>query len=139
MNIDKLLSIAQIGFRSFDPRDASTTYDKDNFEELKKLVLAGSGKMNLYLVHQNSESGYDTYDSFVVSAPDEETARRTHPEGECIWYEEEQQWFRHYHTGERYAISHYDWAQHIAHVNVVLIGKSNIDDYVIISASFNAG
>jgi hypothetical protein len=35
--------------------------------------------MKLYLIEQDQCTGYDTYDSAVVRAPDEETARRTHP------------------------------------------------------------
>lgn len=35
--------------------------------------------MNIYVVTQNKVTGYDTCKSFVVVAPDEETARNTHP------------------------------------------------------------
>jgi len=34
--------------------------------------------MNLYRITANTR-GYDTFDSAVVAAPDEDTARRTHP------------------------------------------------------------
>ena len=34
--------------------------------------------MNLYLIRSDAR-GYDTYESAVVAAPDEDTARRTHP------------------------------------------------------------
>jgi hypothetical protein len=40
--------------------------------------------MNLYLVSQDDNVGYDVYDSFVVAAPDEETARNMHPSGDII-------------------------------------------------------
>ena len=36
-----------------------------------------SSKMNLYLITQNENITYDTYDSAVVAAADEETARHT--------------------------------------------------------------
>lgn len=47
--------------------------------------------MNLYLVSQAENDGYDTYDAFVVAAADEQSARETHPFGggwehaACTW------------------------------------------------------
>lgn len=38
-------------------------------------------KSYIYLVSQSHNSGYDTFDSFVVIADDEEQARNTHPRG----------------------------------------------------------
>jgi hypothetical protein len=35
--------------------------------------------MNLYLISQDQNQDYDSYDSAVVAAPDEETARNIHP------------------------------------------------------------
>jgi len=35
--------------------------------------------MKLWLLTNETVSGYDTYDSAVVAAPDEATARMTHP------------------------------------------------------------
>lgn len=35
--------------------------------------------MNLYLISQSENNKYDTYDSAVVAAPDEETARNMNP------------------------------------------------------------
>ena len=35
--------------------------------------------MNLYLISQNENNGYDTYDSAVVCAETEEKARMIHP------------------------------------------------------------
>ncbi|MEE8666884.1 MAG: hypothetical protein SOI13_01390 [Bifidobacterium mongoliense] len=36
-------------------------------------------QLNLYLISQNVNNDYDTYDSAVVAASDEEAARRTSP------------------------------------------------------------
>lgn len=36
-------------------------------------------KLNLYLISQDVNNGYDTYDKAVVAAPDEEAARNIHP------------------------------------------------------------
>jgi len=35
--------------------------------------------MKIYLLWQNENRGYDTYDSVVVAAEDEESARQIHP------------------------------------------------------------
>lgn len=35
--------------------------------------------MKLFLIEQDQNTSYDTYDSAVVAAPDEETAKRMHP------------------------------------------------------------
>lgn len=37
--------------------------------------------MNLYLLSQTENRGYDTFDSCVVCAPNEEQAKTTHPCG----------------------------------------------------------
>ena len=37
--------------------------------------------MNLYLIKRPDLADYDQYDSAVVAAPDEATARNTHPDG----------------------------------------------------------
>lgn len=41
--------------------------------------------LNLYLLTQGSRKGYDTYDSAVVAALDEDTARLTHPDSRKVW------------------------------------------------------
>ena len=38
--------------------------------------------MNLYYVWQDENNDYDTYDSFVVCAENEEEAKNTHPDGD---------------------------------------------------------
>ena len=58
--------------------------------------------MNLYLISQSVNNDYDTYDSAVVRAPTESTARTIHPDGRnvvtkpevrfntwCGWYDVE--------------------------------------------------
>ncbi len=37
--------------------------------------------MNLYLISQNVNGDYDTYDSAVVAAPNEHYAKHMHPDG----------------------------------------------------------
>ena len=47
--------------------------------------------MNIYLIWQNENRGYDTYDSAVVVAEDEESAKLIHPStyGENPWKDSE--------------------------------------------------
>jgi hypothetical protein len=80
--------------------------------------------MNLYLISQTDRNDYDTYDSAVVAAENEEDARKIHP-GE---YEE---WTTH---------SYRTWASSPDLVTVRLIGQAapGIETGVVL-ASFNAG
>lgn len=81
--------------------------------------------MKLYLISQDKNTGWDTYDSAVVAAESEEQARMTHPSGKNNW------------DGE-----HEDWGAWCAskYVNVKLIGTAdNGTDAGVICASFNAG
>ena len=74
--------------------------------------------MNIYLISQNVNDGYDTFDAAVVAAPDEETARNMKPGG-----------------------SDYDldtWCKP-EHVKVELIGTTERQHRYIFLASFNAG
>lgn len=72
---------------------------------------------HLYLISQSVNNDYDTYDSAVVAAPDEEAARRTHPG----WGWEDG-----------------GWARYPSDVKVELIGQTDREAGVIL-ASFNAG
>ena len=79
--------------------------------------------MNLYLVSQSVNRDYDTYDAMVVAAPDEETARNTHPMGSDGWK----------YDGQCGVWARYPWQ-----VEVELIGQTDREAGVIL-ASFNAG
>ena len=82
--------------------------------------------MNLYKISQTVNNDWDTYDSAVVAAPDEETARTMHPRGtEQVTPHTE--W------------ANSDWAEP-KHVSVELIGEAKTETKQgIICASFNAG
>ena len=41
--------------------------------------------MKIYKISQKENNGYDTFDSAVVFAEDEEKARKIHPEGKRYW------------------------------------------------------
>jgi len=80
-------------------------------------------KLNLYLISQDEESGYDTYDSAVVCAANKDEAIKIHPGGK---------WSDNKHD--------YIWASSPSNVQAKLIGvasKSMAKGVVL--ASFNAG
>ena len=87
--------------------------------------------MNIYLISQEVNNGYDTYDSAVVCAKDESDARTIHPSSETVSYQS----FREL-PNEKY----FDTWAGISDIKVELIGKAvkGIERGVI-CASFNAG
>ena len=86
--------------------------------------------MKLYIISNNESGGYDTFDSAVVCAENEEEARKIHP-GEWVkdkWWEK--------------PVKDCDssWATRLENINVEYIGEADegIEPGVIL-ASFNAG
>lgn len=102
--------------------------------------------MNIYLVTQNSNNGYDTYDSFVCAAPDEETARRMWPnsDSDLCWSEDGQPLEMCYLMGKPTGVFERvvygtTWATHLGSVTATKIGTSDDNEQRIILASFKAG
>lgn len=89
--------------------------------------------MNIYLISQSTNDDYETYDSAVVIAENEEQAQKTHPEGQ----------YTNLKTGE--SIQRKEWSLHNwtepKYVDVVLIGKALDTEFKprVVCASFNAG
>jgi hypothetical protein len=81
--------------------------------------------MNLYLIHQNDNSDYDTYDSAVVAAENPLSAQATHPNGADAEFNA--RWTDH------------SWCN-IQDVKVTLLGKAKAGTEAgVIVASFRAG
>jgi len=97
--------------------------------------------MKLWLITQSETLGYDTYDSAVVAALDEDAARRISPCGFREWDDERGAWMFRFSDGtKRPEENHHSWAQHIDNVSVECIGEAT--DKIkagLILASFNAG
>ena len=84
--------------------------------------------MNIYLISQNVNTGYDTFDSAVVTANTEEEARIIKPS----WDSQIEPW-----DGKNNEYG--SWCD-AKDVKVKLIGKSDIiSEPKIICSSFNAG
>jgi len=84
----------------------------------------GDDEMNIYFLSQDENNDYDTFDSVIVCAENEEDAKRMHPSGEDGW-------------GGAYP----DWASSPDKVECTLIGVSCDNDIAphVVLASFNAG
>ena len=95
--------------------------------------------MNIYLISQNVNQDYDTYDSAVVVAADEDSARHIHPYG-CIWSSSLECWVGVDIHGHTYSTVDTAWTTP-DNVKVMLIGteNGNYDTGTVICASFNAG
>lgn len=80
--------------------------------------------MNLYIISQDPNNDYDTYDSAIVCAPDIYIAQGIHPSGD-----------------EGYWGSKYDtWCTDKSLVKVELIGEAvEGSEQGVVLASFNAG
>lgn len=82
--------------------------------------------MKLFLISQNQNNDYDTYDSAVVAASDEEAARQMDPgTGSPV-----KEWNRQYSS----------WCAGPEHVTVRYLGEAADGvEHGIVCASFNAG
>jgi hypothetical protein len=79
--------------------------------------------MNIYLLTQDANREYDTYDACVVAAKNQESARRIRPD----------------HRDWQDDLEFSTWAFKPEQVHVKLLGTSNGFEEKVILASFNAG
>ena len=91
--------------------------------------------LNIYLLTQNTNRGYDTYDSCMVVAPDEAMARLLHPRGDRYWNGRRWAWVD---ETPGYA-DEAGWTNpdnvKVEHVGVTLAGRP----VGVLCASYNAG
>lgn len=100
-------------------------------------------QMNLYYVSQSKNSDCNTYDSMVVCAPDEDTARRIHPSFNlyrCIRGRIDDLFLKPPRDTFGWAEAK-TWVENINEVGVVMIGKAlpYMKEACVILSSFNAG
>lgn len=99
--------------------------------------------MKVYLLTQSLVSDWDTYDSVVVIAQNEEEARTIHP-SEFVTHIKDGKWMGTYSRpeGGEYENESYDWVKFadIDKITVKEIGTANEDQTRgVLLASFNAG
>jgi hypothetical protein len=95
--------------------------------------------LGLYLLTQNTNRNYDTFDSCVVAAESVEDAKRVHPYGEEYEYRESAgEWGRWGHSG--YWLDDRTWAKP-ENVTATRIGVADpsIKAGTVVLASFTAG
>jgi hypothetical protein len=98
--------------------------------------------MNLYLLRQNTNNHYDTYDSCVVIASSTQEASRISPDSGYIWCDKSNSWKCEMSNGEMRTATNYTWVADISLVAVTYLGVADHslgDVPRVICASFNAG
>ena len=93
----------------------------------------------LYLISQDKNDDYDTYDSAVVSAESPEDARKIHPSS-FVTHVTNGEWMGTYSKGGEYHQDSHDWVKYsdIDCIIVEYLGETEKERGVIL-ASFNAG
>ena len=97
--------------------------------------------MKLFRISQDTNNGYDTYDSAIVAASDAEAARCMSPSAHYEWDGERGTWLFCFADGRKKPERYFDcWAQSPDQVSVEYIGEAadNVPAGVVL-ASFNAG
>lgn len=97
--------------------------------------------MNLYLMRQDENNNYDTYDSVVVAAKSPKDARTIHP-GDYVTHVANNQWMGTYTCGEKkeYDYTSGTWVNYdqINLITVEFLGTTKRSRGVVLG-SFNAG
>ena len=101
--------------------------------------------MKLYLMTQDVVDGWDTYDSVVVSAKDEEDARTIHPDINVLWGGDN--WYQMYYDKDRNSVlGVYDTKNWVSAIDVDKIRVTYLGEHRkdiryrgVVLASFNAG
>ena len=97
--------------------------------------------MKIYLLSQDIVTGYDTYDSAVVIAENEDEARKIHPNS-LVTHITNGQWMGTYSGGGEYENKFFEWVRcsDIDKISVTYIGEADTRQQKgVVLASFNAG
>ena len=97
--------------------------------------------MKIYLLSQDIVSGYDSYDSAVVIAENEDEARKIHP-NILVTHITNGQWMGTYSGGGEYVNKSFELVRcsDIDKISVKYIGEADtIQQKGLVLASFNAG
>lgn len=98
--------------------------------------------MNIYLLTQNEHNSYDTYDSMVIAADNEEDAKHLSFVQSCAYTNRchhgnttEKPVWRHYYAYTSY-YNYDDWSKN---PTIELIATNALVEEGVVCASFNAG
>jgi len=95
-------------------------------------------KVKLFKIYQDTNTNYDTYDSAIVCAENEEEARRINP-GSFHEIGKDDKWYFVFSNGKREQDQDRSWTD-IENVRVIYIGEAKEGtEKGLILASFNAG
>jgi len=96
--------------------------------------------MNLYLLKQEVNYAYDTYDSCVVCAPNEEVAKSIHPTGAVEWYKGLLHSTGDKNKDYRYKRLLETWVNDLSDIEIHFVGTAlSSAEICVVCASFNAG
>ena len=99
-----------------------------------RFPYTNSMKNKIYLISQNVNNTWDTYDSAVVIAPDEATARKINPSAS---FDSDEVLFM---TEKEWAYKYNGWCSNENQVSVRYIGEASEAQVVgVVCASYNAG
>jgi hypothetical protein len=91
----------------------------------------------LWLIKQEENGGYDTFDSAVVAAHDAAEARNIHPENGHVFGQPNSSKYSGWQTKKSYRRG--TWASHPSKVTATCIGEAADGVKGVVMASFNAG
>lgn len=93
-----------------------------------------------YLISQDVNNEYDTFDSAVVVAADENEARKICPDDNCTWVDGKG-WYNSVYKVIEVRPKYFAWATDIKDVKVEYIGiaQDSLEIGKVVCASFNAG
>jgi hypothetical protein len=90
----------------------------------------------IFVVCRTDKIDYDEYDSFVIVAADEDSARHQHPRDHYEWDTTRQEWVD---TYDARPASYHGWANDPSSLTVTCVGVAAEGVSGVISSSFNAG
>ena len=97
--------------------------------------------MKIYLLSQDVVNNYDTYDSAIVIAENEDEARKKNP-NKLVTHVTNDQWMGTYSGGEEYKNEPSDWVEYsdIDKISVKYIGEASKEQQKgLVLASFTPG
>ena len=126
---------------SLDNFFISCGFEIDHRDSEDEFFIWKEKSMKIYLLSQDIVNDYDTYDSAIVIAENEDEARKIHP-NRLVTHITNGQWMGTYSGGGEYENEPFDWVRcsDIDKLSVKYIGEADASQQKgLVLASFNAG